>query len=124
MRAVVLFSALSLFFTLNPVATGKVYEPNWESLDSRPTPEWFRDAKFGIFIHWGVYSVPAWGEKKAYSEWYWHNAFNADGTLKDNPWGTFHRNTYGENFPYADFAPQFKAELYDPDEWANIFKRA
>ena len=45
------------------------YQPNWQSLDSRPNPQWYRDAKFGIFIHWGVYSVPAWGPKGSYAEW-------------------------------------------------------
>ncbi|MCA9440938.1 MAG: alpha-L-fucosidase [Candidatus Omnitrophica bacterium] len=124
MRDAILCAVFLIVLGVFNMAQAKEYEPNWESLDSRPTPEWFRDAKFGIFIHWGVYSVPAWGEKKAYSEWYWHNAFNADGTLKDNPWGEFHRKNYGEDFPYSDFAPLFKAELYDPAEWADIFKRA
>ena len=49
------------------------YEPRWDSLDRRPTPPWFLDAKFGIFIHWGVYSVPAWGAPKSYAEWYWND---------------------------------------------------
>ena len=48
------------------------YEPTWESLDSRETPQWFPDAKFGIFIHWGLYSVPAFAPRGTYSEWYWH----------------------------------------------------
>lgn len=48
----------------------KKYEPNWKSIDSRQTPSWFEDAKFGIFIHWGLYSVPAWSPKGTYSEWY------------------------------------------------------
>ena len=51
-------------------AQDKVYEPTWESLDSRPVPDWFKAAKFGIFIHWGPYSVPAWSPKGTYSEWY------------------------------------------------------
>ncbi|NLH17547.1 MAG: alpha-L-fucosidase [Phycisphaerae bacterium] len=101
------------------------YEPNWESLDTRKTPEWFSDAKFGIFIHWGVYSVPAWGPKGTYAEWYWRNAFKDDGkTLKDDAWGQYHKQTYGENFPYADFAPQFTCEKYNPDEWADLFEKA
>ena len=50
----------------------KRYEPNWPSIDSRPTPSWFTDAKFGIFIHWGTYSVPAYGKVGTYAEWYWH----------------------------------------------------
>ena len=48
----------------------KKYKANWESIDSRPVPEWFGEAKFGIFIHWGPYSVPAYTPKGTYSEWY------------------------------------------------------
>ena len=100
------------------------YQANWQSLDSRPTPKWFLDGKFGIFIHWGVYSVPAWGPEKQYSEWYWRRAFNDDGTLKDDEWGKFHRANYGDDFQYSAFAPKFKCELFDPDEWADVFKRS
>jgi len=61
------------------------FEPTWDSVDQRPTPGWFTDAKFGIFIHWGVYSVPAYAPiipgKLAYSEWYW----NAMTNERDNP---------------------------------------
>ena len=64
-------------------ATGKRYEPTWESLDQRPTPQWFADAKFGIFIHWGVYSVPAWGPKGQYAEWYWRRTFDDKQALQD-----------------------------------------
>jgi alpha-L-fucosidase len=46
------------------------YKPDWESIDKRPVPAWFENAKFGIFIHWGLYSVPAWSPKGTYSEWY------------------------------------------------------
>lgn len=95
------------------------YEASWESLDRRPNPEWFTDAKFGIFIHWGVYSVPAWGPKDRYAEWYWH-----DMQDKDGPTWKFHVETYGEKFFYQDFAPLFKAELYDPESWVDLFKRA
>ena len=99
------------------------YEPNWQSLDSRPCPEWFRDAKFGIFIHWGVYSVPAWGPPKQYSEWYGFNL----GRQKNNPkdlWWQFHERVYGPTFEYTDFVPMFKAELYNPDQWADLFYRS
>ena len=95
------------------------YEPTWESLDARPTPAWFDEAKFGIFIHWGVYSVPAWAPKGQYSEWYWQRMQN-----KDHPIWKFHVQTYGEDFKYQDFAPMFKAELFDPDQWADIFARS
>ncbi len=79
-----LAAATALLFVVTPsVAKGK-YDANWESLDSRPTPKWYTDAKFGIFIHWGIYSVPAWGTEKAYSEWYWRRTFKDDGSLQDN----------------------------------------
>ena len=92
------------------------YQPAWESLDTRPVPGWFDDAKFGIFIHWGVYSVPAWGPKGTYAEWYWNSMQNPNG-----PTWKFHVKTYGKEFKYQDFVPQFKAELFDPDQWAEIF---
>lgn len=94
----------------------------WESLDARPTPEWFLDAKFGVFIHWGVYSVPAWGVVGQYSEWYWRRI--ASTTAKEAPWREFHAKNYGESFHYMDFAPQFKAELFDARRWADLFARA
>ena len=95
------------------------YEANWESIDSRPCPKWFDEAKFGIMIHWGVYSVPAWAPKGTYSEWYWSSMGNKEG----DTW-KYHVKNYGENFKYQDFAHLFKAELYDPDEWAEIFKQS
>lgn len=100
-------------------AAGKEYKPTWESIDSRPLPAWFDEAKFGIFIHWGVYSVPAWGPKGKYAEWYWHDMQNKEG----DTW-KFHANTYGERFRYQDFAPMFKAEMFDPAQWADIFARS
>lgn len=95
------------------------YEPTWESLDQRPNPQWFEDAKFGIFIHWGVYSVPAWAPKDTYAEWYWYHMQDKNG-----PTWKFHVEKYGEKFQYQDFAPMFKAELFDPDYWADVFKRS
>ena len=93
----------------------------WESLDKRPCPAWFSDAKFGIFIHWGVYSVPAWGKTGEYAEWYWNHIADKK---PDNVWWQFHKKTYGESFEYKDFAPQFRAELFDADKWADIFARS
>jgi alpha-L-fucosidase len=102
-------------------AADKRYEPKWQSLDQRPTPEWFLDAKFGVFIHWGVYSVPAWGQVGQYAEWYWNNISNRK---PDNVWWQFHVKNYGENFDYKEFAPRFTAELYDANQWARLFQRA
>ncbi len=106
------------------------YEPNWESLDKRKTPEWFKDAKFGIFIHWGVYSVPAYrpfikndeGEtvmSGIYAEWY-----APDVMYKPELNDSFHIKNYGKDFEYFDFAPLFTAELFQPAYWAELFKRA
>lgn len=106
------------------------FEPTWASIDSRPMPGWYADAKFGIFIHWGVYSVPAFAPVKAknqtpYAEWYWHSL--TDGKKATHPdqagaatWA-FHKKTYGASFPYSGFAPMFRAELFDPDRWAELF---
>ena len=97
------------------------YEPRWESLDTRPAPEWFLDAKFGIFIHWGVYSVPAWGKLGEYAEWYWNHI---QDKKPNNVWWQYHKANYGENFNYQDFAPQFRAELFNAKQWADIFARS
>jgi len=94
------------------------YEANWASLDKRPTPEWYLDAKFGIFIHWGIYSVPGWGAPKQYAEWYWHNL---NDQKADNPWRKYHERVWGKDFEYPQFAPLFKCENYNPEEWADIF---
>ena len=96
------------------VTTGR-YEPTWDSLDRRPLPEWYDDAKVGIFIHWGVFSVPAFD-----SEWFWkHWVTDKYKTIID-----FMQKNYPPGFSYQDFAPQFKAEFFDPDQWAAIFKKS
>lgn len=105
----------------------QTYKPTWESIDSRPVPAWFSDAKFGIFIHWGLYSVPAWAPTKGpvyekYSEWYW-----ARQNPKDKPFPAFtefHNSTYGAKTSYTDFVSEFKAEMFDPVKWADIFKQS
>lgn len=96
--------------------SAQTYESNWESVDKRPTPNWFSDAKFGIFIHWGVYSVPAFG-----SEWYPRNMYD---TASDE--FKHHVATYGtqDKFGYKDFIPMFKAEKFDPVQWVTLFKKS
>ena len=95
------------------------YEANWASLDTRPTPAWFVEARFGIFIHWGVYSVPAWAPKGQYAEWYWNHMQNKNGATWKH-----HAATYGADFKYEQFAPMFKAEKFSPDQWAELFEKA
>lgn len=107
----------------------QTFRPTWESIDTRPTPSWFMHDKFGIFIHWGVYSVPAYAPvipgKLAYAEWYWHQMTEGRDNPKANEIekGTweFHKKWYGADYPYKNFAPEFRAELFDPDHWASVF---
>ncbi|MEN8193930.1 MAG: alpha-L-fucosidase [Bacteroidota bacterium] len=97
----------------------KKWEANWESLRSRPYPDWFKEAKLGIFIHWGVSSVPAYGGPESYGEWFLR------GLQVDDPRRTsFQKRVYGEDFTYRDYAPLLKGELFDADEWAQLFKRS
>ncbi len=107
--------------------TQKKYEANWQSIDSRPVPSWFTDAKFGIFIHWGVYAVPSWapvGKQyqvySKYAEWYWFRLVN-DTTNVGRAFRLYHNTVYGEKTKYTDFAASFKAELFNPDQWAALF---
>lgn len=104
------------------------YQPNWDSLDSRPIPGWFKDAKFGIFIHWGVYAVPAFAPKGNYAEWYWNRLGTGTGGIESaketNETLEYHKKTYGSNFVYQDFVPMFKAQMFDPAHWAKVFRQA
>ncbi len=120
-----LLLVLSLLAPLN----AQTYEPTWDSVDKRPIPAWFSDAKFGIFIHWGTYSVPSYAPvipgKLAYAEWYWNAMTNGKSNpnadeLQKGTWA-FHQKVYGADFPYQNFASQFKAELFNPDHWAEVF---
>ena len=96
------------------------YKPTWESLKQHPTPEWFEDAKFGIYFHWGVYSVPAFG-----NEWYPRRMYIDEENQRGN-YFTYHKKNFGDHkeFGYKDFVPMFKAEKFDADEWAELFKKA
>lgn len=123
------FLILSLVIIVTS-ASSQPYEPNWESINSRPIPEWFQDVKFGIFIHWGIYSVPAWAPANEdisiyakYAEWYWWRMMNPHDKA-GKLFREYHNSMYGENFTYQDFAPMFKAEHFDPEQWAELFKRA
>ncbi|WP_310605044.1 alpha-L-fucosidase [Anaerosporobacter sp.] len=97
------------------IAKGR-FKENWETLMDFEVPTWFKKAKFGIFIHWGLYSVPANS-----NEWYSRNMY-----IEGMPAYEHHRKTYGpqNKFGYKDFIPMFTAEKFDPDEWASILKDA
>ena len=102
--------------TIEKVIAEGPYQDNWESLSVYQVPEWYRRAKFGIFIHWGIYSVPAFG-----NEWYSRNMY-----VKDSPEYKHHIETYGKHteFGYKDFIPMFAAEKFNAAEWAELFQAA
>ena len=111
------------------------FEPNWQSIGEHKVPDWYQNAKLGIFIHWGLYSVPAWattsGElgkvdpskwftDNAYAEWYLNTL-----RIKGSPGYEHHIATYGKDFDYYQFAPIFNKDTakWNPDQWANVFKK-
>jgi alpha-L-fucosidase len=117
-----------------PAAKRTTYQPTWESLDRRPVAQWWLDAKFGVYVHWTLASVPAWGN---HSSFYWPNLLKSREMESAGPrppkndiaeeyvglW-PFHARTYGPDFKFQDFAPMFRAEAFDPDRWADVFARS
>lgn len=96
------------------------YEPTLKSLSKHEkVPEWFKDSKLGIYFHWGPYTVPAYG-----GEWYPRWMY----TYKESGWGSgwkeYHEKTYGKEFDYHEFFPEFTGEHFDAEEWAKLFKSA
>ena len=114
MKRIVLLLALA-FVAINLSAQ---VQPTWESINQRGYPQWFSDAKLGIFIHWGVYSVPAYASKEGYAEWYYR------GLMTNDDRKAFQERVYGKDFQYENFVPMWKAELWNPDEWAELFKKS
>ncbi len=119
MKNILLYSSFilsMLLFIKNESNAQEKFQPTWESLKKYQTPDWFRDAKFGIFIHWGAYSVPAFG-----SEWYPRQMY-----IKDSKEYKHHIETYGDasKFGYKDFIPLFKAEKFSADQWVDLFKKS
>jgi len=114
-----LLAVLFLFFAgcQSPeTAREPAYKPSWESVKAHQTPDWFRDAKFGIYFHWGPYSVPAYK-----TEWYSHYMY-----VKGHPINTYHVENYGplSEFGYKDFIPAFTASKFDAEKWVELFEKA
>ena len=121
---------------VQPLETGTIYLSTKESLAQRETPAWFKNAKFGIFIHWGLYSVPAWAtptttpdkvsdwkafyKSNPYAEWYL-NSLRINGS----PTQAYHEKTFGKNFDYYQFKDTFEAKTaqWDANIWADFFKQ-
>jgi alpha-L-fucosidase len=98
------------------------YRPTWDSLDSRPTPKWWTDQKFSLFMHWGLYAVPSFcpataGQHTCYAEHFWDTS-HTNGSAQQQ----YMVEHYGPEFIYQDFAPLFKCENFDAAEWASLFK--
>jgi len=114
----------TLLLFIGITAFSQTYAPNWASLNTRPIPAWFQQDKFGIFIHWGVYAVPSYApvipnSGESYAEWYWWRLQE-----KSPRFWAFHQKNYGADFSYPQFEPMFKAELFDPVAWADLFKKS
>ena len=118
-------AACSLLLAAGTLQAATTYRADWESLDKRPVPQWWQEAKFGIFIHWGVYAVPAYAPTDAanvyakYSEHYDNRLRTGNAAFTNH-----HARTYGDRVAYADFAAQFRAEHFNPDQWADLFKKS
>lgn len=94
------------------------YEPHWNSLDTRPLPPWYDQAKVGIFLHWGVFSVPGY-----VSEWFWWY-WVGQGDPKNKLPAEYMKQNYPPGFTYPAFAKDFTCELFDPEAWARIFEES
>ncbi|CAK1582110.1 unnamed protein product [Parnassius mnemosyne] len=90
------------------------FSPDWKDLDTRQLPRWYDEAKLGIFLHWGVYSVPGFS-----SEWFWNNWKGGDKNIEK-----FMTQHYSPGFTYQDFAPMFKAEFFDSSKWTELFLKS
>ncbi|XP_021965801.1 plasma alpha-L-fucosidase [Folsomia candida] len=91
------------------------YTPDWTSLDKRPIPEWFDEAKIGIFVHWGVFSVPGFSSEVFWETWKSGKCVSCNEFMAHN---------YKPGFTYQEFGPKFKAEFFNPTDWAELFERA
>ncbi|MEE0947095.1 MAG: alpha-L-fucosidase [Bacteroidales bacterium] len=90
-----------------------------KKLENRPYPQWFDEAKLGIFVHYGLYSIPSYSDKEQYAEWFYKGLISQD-SLRIK----FQKEVFGENFKYEDYKDLFKAELFDANQWAELFKKA
>lgn len=105
-------ACLLVLFPVLATSLGQ-FKPSWDSLDTRPIPKWYDEAKIGIFIHWGVFSVPSFR-----SEWFWW-----DWRVKnDSDCVKFMAQNYYQGFTYPDFGPMFTTEFYNPKYWADLFQ--
>lgn len=115
---------LTIALLLCPLALrAQTVESTWQSLNERPYPQWFADAKLGIFVHWGLYSVPAYAGKEGYGEWLYKGLLSRDpGRLRAMSY--YADTTLPVREMYAQLTRHWHAELWQPDEWAQMFRDA
>ena len=117
------WGAILIMLLLAGLTTQAQVQPTWESLNQRGYPQWFQDAKLGIFIHWGLYSVPAYASKEGYGEWFYR------GLMQKVPERTRIMSYYADTTKpvfdqYKELTKFWHAELWNPDDWAQMFKDA
>ena len=122
MKLVVRFCWAVLLSAACAAPPQKTYEATWASLDSRPTPAWWQAQKFSLFMHWGLYAVPAYcpvnaSQHTCYAEHFWDTS-HTEGSAQQR----YMAENYGARFGYQDFAPMFRCENFDADAWAQLFK--
>jgi len=128
-----LIATIILMVSASIKVNAQKYQPTWESVNThKPAPEWFQDAKFGIYFHWGVYSVPAYGNEWYPSMMYYENSdvnrhhITTFGTLTEFPYDKFISGGTDKAGQFVQFAPKLKSQggNFDPDEWAQLFSDA
>lgn len=115
----------STTYSFNATYGIQTYASTFESIYTHESPPWFNNAKYGIFIHWGVYAVPGWGnsgDRETYAEWYWWR-MNEGPDTEDQTY-QYHLETYGSDVMYDDFIPNFTASAFDPKAWVDLFDDA
>jgi alpha-L-fucosidase len=112
-----LTGTIALFWCISLVAAAQVEEPSFEKIYERTIPQWFNQDKFGIFVVWGPYAVPSY-KNHGYAEWYWRHSQSVPDSKE------FHERVYGTDFAYEQFAEMFRAEMFDPEFWCELFENS
>ena len=119
-----MLAACTFSATAQTADRSKQVADNWESINQRPYPQWFSDAKLGIFVHWGLYSIPAYASPEGYGEWFYKGLMAGDEGRKAAMLRLGAKRDQSPLEQYSLLPKQWKAEMWDPAEWAELFKEA
>lgn len=114
---------LLIILLFSSIVNAQEVQPSWQSLNQRPYPQWFSDAKLGIFIHWGLYSVPAFASKEGYAEWFYRGLMVGD-TNRRRIMSLYADTSMSPLEQYRTLTTHWHAELWQPSQWARLFKQA